>query len=163
MERFDSIDRQILTILRQRGRASHAMIAKRVGLSAPAVGERVRKLEQGGVIRGYHADFDPELLGLGICAFVAISPQPRKPATELVERLLDLREIEELHAVAGTYSYFAKVRVRNPEALDRFLDTLFMMEGVERTQTTMVLRTNAERPTHLPFDEEVVGAEDDGG
>lgn len=154
MERFDSIDRQILAILRERGRASHAMIAKRVGLSAPAVGERIRKLEQGGVIRGYRADLDPERLGLAICAFVAISPQPRKPAGALVEHLLELREIEELHAVAGTYSYVAKVRVRNPEALDRFLDRLFMMEGVERTETTMVLRTPAERPTHLPFDHE---------
>jgi Lrp/AsnC family leucine-responsive transcriptional regulator len=151
---FDSIDRQILLILREEGRASHAALAKAVGLSAPAVGERVRKLEQSGVIRGYRAVLDPDALGLDICAFVAIAPQPRKPAADLVERLLSLPEIEELHAVAGNYAYIAKVRVASTQALDGFLDRLFMMEGVERTETTMVLRTNAERPMHLPFEAE---------
>lgn len=148
---FDAVDRQILEILREDGRASHAALAKAVGLSAPAVGERVRKLEQSGAIKGYRAVLDPDLMGLGICAFVAIAPQPRKPATRLVERLLSLPEIEELHAVAGNYAYVAKVRVPHTEALDGFLDRLFMLEGVERTETTMVLRTNAERPMHLPF------------
>ncbi|HEX7002907.1 MAG TPA: Lrp/AsnC family transcriptional regulator [Trueperaceae bacterium] len=149
---FDAVDRQILQILREDGRASHAALAKAVGLSAPAVGERVRKLEQAGVIQGYRAVLDADRLGLGICAFVAIAPQPRKPAAHLVERLLGLPEIEELHAVAGNYAYIAKVRVPNTQALDGFLDRLFMLEGVERTETTMVLRTNVERPMHLPFD-----------
>ncbi len=149
---FDAVDRSILQILLVDGRASHASIAKRVGLSAPAVGERVRKLEQLGVIRGYHADVDPNALGLGVAAFVAITPQPRKPAQKLVDRLLEYPEIEELHAVAGTYSFIAKVRVTSTAALDLFLDRLFTTEGVERTETTMVLRTNVERPLHLPFE-----------
>ena len=154
MDRFDGIDRQILGILRSDGRASHAAIAKVVGLSAPAVGERIRKLESSGVITGYRAVLDPGAVGLDIAAFVAIAPQPRKPSQDLVERLLALPEIEELHAVAGNYSYVAKVRVESTEALDGFLDRLFMLEGVERTETTMVLRTNAERPMNLPFDTE---------
>lgn len=149
---FDAVDRSILQILLDDGRASHASIAKRVGLSAPAVGDRVRKLEQSGVIRGYHADVDPQALGLGIAAFVAITPQPRKPAQQLVERLLQQPEIEELHAVAGTYSFIVKVRVPSTAELDAFLDRLFTMEGVERTETTMVLRTNVERPLQLRFD-----------
>jgi Lrp/AsnC family transcriptional regulator, leucine-responsive regulatory protein len=148
---FDAVDRSILEILRLHGRATHAQIAKEVGLSAPAVGERIRKLEHAGVIDGYRALIDPGKVGLGICAFVAISPQPRKPAADLVERLLAMPEIEELHAVAGTYAYVAKVRVTDTAALDAFLDRLFMLDGVERTETTMVLRTNAERPPHLPF------------
>lgn len=148
--KFDDIDRSILKILLEEGRASHASIAKEVGLSAPAVGERVRKLEQAGVIRGYQADVDPESVGLNITAFVAIAPQPRKPPQKLVERLLTLPEIEELHAVAGTYSYVAKVRVTSTAALDSFLDLLFKLEGVERTETTMVLRTNLERSLKLP-------------
>lgn len=153
--RFDDIDRTILTILRSEGRASHASIAKEVGLSAPAVGERIRKLEQAGVIREYRAILDPKSVDLAICAFVAIAPQPRKPAANLVERLGGMPEIEELHAVAGNYSYIAKVRVPSPQHLDAFLDRLFMVEGVERTETTMVLRTNLERAAHLPFDSEV--------
>lgn len=148
---FDAIDQQILSILREDGRASHATIAKTVGLSAPAVGERIRKLEHAGVIRGYRAVLDPDALGLPISAYVAITPQPRNPAANLVENLMSLPELEELHAVAGDYSYLAKVRVASTQELDTFLDRLFVLEGVERTQTTMVLRTNLERPTHLPF------------
>lgn len=149
---FDKVDRQILAILREDGRASQALIAKTVGLSAPAVAERIRKLEQAGVIKGYQAILSPAALGLPICAFVFITPQPRNPAANLVDNLLKLPEIEELHAVAGNYSYVAKVRVSSTEELDSFLDRLFMLEGVERTQTTMVLRTNLERPVHLPFE-----------
>lgn len=145
------IDRHILTILREDGRASHAHVAKQVGLSAPAVGERIRKLEQAGVVLGYRAVLAPDRLGVGICAFVALAPRPGTVVAELVERLLALPEIEELHSVAGTYSYFAKVRVAGPDVLDDFLDRLMMMDGVERTETTMVLRTSAERPVPLPF------------
>lgn len=148
---LDAVDRQLLSILRDDGRATHAAMAKAVGLSAPAVGERVRKLELAGVIRAFRADIEPASVGLDICAFVAITPQPRKPATDLVERLLGLPEIEELHAVAGTYAYVAKVRVVDTTALDAFLDRLFMLDGVERTETTMVLRTNVERALHLPW------------
>jgi len=151
MSVFDTVDQKILHILRKSGRASHAMIAKEVGLSAPAVGDRIRKLEQAGVIRGYRAVLDPQGIGLPICAFVAIAPQPRKPASQLVAHLSLQPEIEELHAVAGDYSYVAKVRVASTEDLDAFLDRLFMLEGVERTETTMVLKTNLERPMHLPF------------
>lgn len=151
---FDAVDQRILEILRERGRAPHALIAKEVGLSAPAVGERIRKLEQAGVVAGYQAVFDPAALGLGICAFVSIAPQPRNPGANLVENLRAMPEIEELHAVAGPYGYIAKVRVTTPEELDAFLDRLWILEGVERTETTMVLRTSVERPMYLPFTDE---------
>lgn len=154
MDRFDAIDRRILAILREAGRAPHATIAKRVGLSAPAVGERIRKLEHAGVILGYRATLAADALGLPICAFVALAARPGTVSAELVERLLDLPEIEELHSVAGTYSYIAKVRVSSPETLDDFLDRLMMLPGVERTETTMVLRTSTERPVPLPFEAE---------
>lgn len=154
MSRFDAIDRNILAILREHGRAAHASVAKRVGLSAPAVGERIRKLEQAGVIQGTRAVLNPDALGLPICAFVALAPRPGTEARALVARLLALTEIQELHSVAGTYSYLAKVRVADPEQLDEFLDGLMMMEGIERTETTMVLRTHAERPVPLPFEVE---------
>ncbi len=148
---FDKVDQQILAILREDGRASHAMIAKKVKLSAPAVGERIRKLEQSGVVLGYRAILNPEAFDKNISAFVAISPQARSPAKDLVEKLKTLPEIEELHAVAGEDSYIAKVRVSNTVALDKFLDTLFMLEGVERTRTIIILKTDIERPIHLPF------------
>ncbi len=148
---LDAIDRRILEILREDGRASHAHVAKDVGLSAPAVGERIRKLEHAGVIEGYRAVLAPEALGLKITAFVAVAPKPGTRVPDLVTRLLELREVEALHSVAGTYSYLAKVRAASPEALDVFLDSLMMMEGVERTETTMVLRTSTERSAPLPW------------
>lgn len=147
---FDAIDWSILEILRQDGRASHASIAKQVGLSAPAVAERVRKLEHSGAILGYRAVIDPAAVGLQIAAFVAISPQPRKPAQKVVDGLLALPEVEALYAVAGVNSYLALVRTGSPAELDALLDRIFMLEGVERTETTMVLRTAAERPVGLP-------------
>ncbi len=150
---FDDVDRAILATLREDGRASHAEVAKRVGLSAPAVGERVKKLVQRGVIRGFHATLAPDAVGLPVAAFVALAPTPGSDVRDLVARLGRLREIEELHSVAGTYSYLAKVRTASPTALDEFLDDLTMMDGVERTETTMVLRTNLERPALLPFDD----------
>ena len=148
---FDAIDQTILGILREDGRASHAFIAKQVQLSAPAVGERIRKLEQAGVILGYQAELSPDALELGVSAYVWIAPQPRKPAGSLVERLRSLREVEQLHSVAGAYSYLLFVRVRNTRELDEFLDRLVMLEGVERTETTMVLTTIEDRPLRLPF------------
>lgn len=149
---FDPADQLILTTLLCEGRASHAELATKLAISASAVRERIRKLERTGVITGYRAILDSERVGLAIRAFVRITPQPRKPAEALVERLLQLPEIEELHAVAGEYAYIAKVRVATTTALDAFLDRLYMLEGVERTHTTMVLRTNVERPMHLPFE-----------
>ena len=149
---FDVVDQHILSILRADGRASHAAVAKAVGLSAPAVGERVRKLEQGGVIRSYRAVFDPDALGLPICAFVAIIPQPRNPCGEprRAPRQLCPRS-RSCTRSRGDYSYVAKVRVGSTQDLDAFLDRLVVLDGVERTQTTMVLRTSLERPMHLPF------------
>jgi len=152
MMEFDQVDRKILEILRLDGRASQAMIAKEVNLSAPAIGERIKKLEQSGVISGYRAILNPNAFGLDICAYVSIIPQPRHPVASLVENLEKLEEVEEFHAIAGNYSYLIKVRVSSTEELDNFLDKLFMLDGVERTQTTMVLKTNVDRPMPLRFE-----------
>lgn len=149
---FDSADQHILRRLQADASVTHAVLAEELGISASAVGERVRKLERQGVIRGYRAVLDAERVGLAIRAFVSITPEPRTPADDLVERLLEVPEIEELHAVAGEYAYIAKVRVATSAALDELLNRLNMLDGMQRTHTTMVLRTNAERPMHLPFD-----------
>ncbi|HZJ08757.1 MAG TPA: Lrp/AsnC family transcriptional regulator [Trueperaceae bacterium] len=148
---FDEVDKRIIDILSKDGRASHASIAKAVGLSAPAVGERVRKLEVAGVVSGYRAVVEPAAVGLQIAAFIMITPQPRQPAQLLVDRLQELPEIEALFAVAGKESFMAKVRTVSTDALDQLLDRVFMLEGVEGTETIMVLRTAFERSLYLPF------------
>jgi Lrp/AsnC family leucine-responsive transcriptional regulator len=148
---FDPVDRKLS--LHKDSRAPHAAIAKAVGLSVPAIAERIRKLESSGLIKGYCAAVESALVGLPITAFVAISPQPRVPAIHLLEQFLALDKIEDLHAVAGTYGYIAKVRVPKPPGLNYFLYHLFMLDGVERTETTLVLWTTVERPMHLPFND----------
>jgi Lrp/AsnC family leucine-responsive transcriptional regulator len=148
---FDAADRLILRRLQADASTTHAQLAEELRISASAVGERVRKLERQGVIIGYRAILDSERVGLTIRAFVSITPEPRTPADDLVDRLLEIPEIEELHAVAGQYAYIAKVRVPTSAALDELLNRLNMLEGMQRTHTTMVLRTNTERPMHLPF------------
>jgi Lrp/AsnC family leucine-responsive transcriptional regulator len=155
---FDTTDQIILRTLQRRGRVTHAELAKELKISASAVRERIRKLEEAQVIREFRAVLEPGKLGLGICAFVSITPEPRTSADALVERLLDVPEIEELHAVAGEYAYIAKVRVTTSAALDELLNRLNMLEGMHRTHTTMVLRTNVERPMHLPFASPASGA-----
>ncbi len=84
---IDALDRAILAELRHDGRATWRELGERVGLGPTATADRVRRLERHGVIRGYHADIDPVAVGLTITAYVAIAPQPRKPAQRLVERL----------------------------------------------------------------------------
>jgi Lrp/AsnC family transcriptional regulator, leucine-responsive regulatory protein len=148
----DDRDERILTLLRREGRMPFAHLADAADLSAPAAAERVRKLERAGVIAGYQAVIDPAAVGLGFCAFVEIAQQPRSSGTALTEALGALREIEELHAVAGPYAYLAKVRVADPPALDALLDRLMLLPGVERTQTVVVLRTVHQRPPALPFE-----------
>lgn len=140
----DAVDHQLLELLQHDARASVASLAKHVGLSAPAVSERLKKLEQAGVIRGYLCDIHPGKMGLPIAAFVAVSVKPRKSGRPLAEALSSLPAVEELYAVAGPYSYLAKVRLASTEDLDQFLDELLLIDGVERTETTMILRTVAE-------------------
>lgn len=147
---LDYIDKQLVALLQHDARASVASLAKHVGLSAPAVGERLKKLEQSGVIRGYFADIDPSKMGLPIAAFVAISAKPRKSGQPLAEALSNLPAVEELYAVAGLYSYLAKVRLASTEELDKFLDELLLIDGVERSETQVVLRTVAEHALSFP-------------
>jgi len=154
---LDDADRLILASLRLDGRTSFARLAQETRLSPPAVAERVRKLERSGVITGYQAVIEPASVGPPFCAYVEITQQPRSSGVALAEALGRRPEIEEMHAVAGPYAYLAKVRVADPPALDAFLDLLMLIEGVERTQTVVVLRTIHDRPTALPFQHEPAG------
>lgn len=141
---IDQVDRQLLELLQHNARASLTSLAKEVNLSAPAVSERLKKLELAGIIRGFLTDIHPGKLGLPIAAFIAISVKPRKSGPPLAEALSKLPAVEELYAVAGPYSYLAKVRLPSTEDLDQFLDELLLVDGVEHTETTMILRTVAE-------------------
>jgi Lrp/AsnC family leucine-responsive transcriptional regulator len=139
---LDATDSEILKILQEKARTSNAEIARQVGLVPSAVFERVRKLEERRVLRGYHADVDPKAVGLGQVAFMLIRSNERPGAVGTGERLAEIPEILELHHVAGEDCFLAKVRVADAEALGRLLrERLSRIETIASTRTTIVLET----------------------
>jgi Lrp/AsnC family leucine-responsive transcriptional regulator len=135
---LDERDLAIVAALQDDARATYADVAARVGLSASAVHDRVRKLEQAGVIRGYRAIIDPEAIGLMVTALIAATPlDPRQP-DDLPERLADFPEIEDCLSVAGEANYVLKVRTRSPGDLEDLIRRLRDQAGVA-TRTTVAL------------------------
>jgi Transcriptional regulators len=153
---LDGIDRRILQLLREDGRMPHATIAKEVGLSAPAVHERVRKLEQRGIIAGYHAVIDPESMGRVHVAFIQVTLADGEEFAiddPIVARICEERDVLEFHRIAGQDCYLVKARTGTNKDLEQLLRRIRMIHGVSRTRTTMVLSTELEKPSiEVPLD-----------
>jgi Lrp/AsnC family leucine-responsive transcriptional regulator len=146
----DAIDRQLLDLLRRSARLSYAELARKVGLSAPAVHERVGKLEASGVIRGYHADVDPDSIDLGVTALIRIVHDTRVDIDELVEGVRAFPEAESCYFLAGEESLLLKLRVGTIHELERLVVQLGRTPGVASTRTTIALSTKWEaRPRPL--------------
>jgi Lrp/AsnC family transcriptional regulator, leucine-responsive regulatory protein len=137
---MEETDAEILRVLAKDGRTSFTDLAKQTGLSVSAVHSRVRRLEQRGVIRGYHADLDPEALDLALTAFVSVKPIDPAAPDDAPERLRGIAAIEACHSVAGEESYILKVRVPSPTALEAVLQEIRGAANVS-TRTTVVLST----------------------
>jgi Lrp/AsnC family leucine-responsive transcriptional regulator len=137
---MDDRDRQILSALQRNARATFAEIGKEVGLAASSVHERIRKLEQRGVITGYRAQVDVDALGLFVTALVSVSPLDPKQPDDLPERVVEFPEVEDCHSVAGDENYILKVRTRTTSDLEELLRRLREKAGVH-TRTTIVLST----------------------
>ena len=137
---MEEIDRKIVSLLARNGRMSFTELARQAGLSVSAVHQRVRRLEQDGVIKGYAAMFNPEDLGLPLTAFVSIKPFDASAPDDLPQRLEHLAAIEACHSVAGDENYILKVRVSSPTALEDLLYQIRTVGGVS-TRTTVVLST----------------------
>jgi Lrp/AsnC family transcriptional regulator, leucine-responsive regulatory protein len=137
---MDNVDLRIVDLLQQNGRATQLELAKAVGLSQPAVAERIRKLEERGVITGYAARVDAAALGVDISAFVGVGIEHPKFFEGFAKKVKALDEILECHRVAGDDSYLLKIKTRNTRTLDRLLvEVLRTTPGVTRTHTTIVL------------------------
>lgn len=148
MTALDDLDQHLLRLLVQDGRRSFTDLAKDTGLSTSAVHQRVRRLEQRGVITGYTARVDPTALGLPLTAFVSVTPIDPAAPDDAPDRLLHLPAVEACHSVAGTESWILKVRVASPGALEALLSEIRSAAGVQ-TRTTVVLSTPWEdRPAH---------------
>ena len=137
------VDRALLSALARDGRASYTELAEKVGLSVSAVHQRVRRLEQRGLIKGYRAVLNPPGLGLPLTAFVSITPIDVAQPDDAPARLAHLTAIEACHSVAGAESYLLKVRTSSTDALEALLRTIRQTANVT-TRTTVVLSTSYE-------------------
>lgn len=144
---LNEIDSKILHHLMMNGRITWAELAAVLQLSAPATADRVRRLEERGVIRGYTALVNPEAIALELTAFVAVSlerPQHRAAFLDWVQRS---PQIQECHHVAGADDYWLKIRCAHTRALEYLLsEELKGLPGVVRSRTTIVLSTVKETP-----------------
>ena len=143
---FDSLDRQILELLQKNCKQPLAAIGEEVGLSAPSVVERIHKLEQAGVITDYVALLNAHRLGKDVAAFIGVSTdQPR--AIGSLERLLcEVDDVLECHHVTGAHTLIVKVKTNSTETLEEVIQTIRSLEGVTRTETSVVLSTYVEHP-----------------
>ena len=141
MERLlDTVDRRLVDLLSEDGRTSFTDLGKATGLSTSAVHQRVRRLEERGVITGYRATVDAEALGLPLTALISVSPLDPAAPDDVPQRLTAIAEIEACHSVAGEESYILKVRTATPGALEDLLARIRAAANV-RTRTTVVLST----------------------
>lgn len=148
---LDETDLRILDILQRDARTSNAAIAREIDLAPSAVFQRIRKLEESGVIRGYHARIDPAALQVALLAFVAVQTTEGARARETAELLAAIPEVVEVHRVVGDDCFLLKLRVRDTAALGALLDEKVQtLAPVASTRTTIVL-SSAKDGTLLPL------------
>ena len=142
---LDAIDRQLLALLQEDCRTSLVRLGEQVGLSAPSVLERIKKLETAGVITGYHALVDARRVGLDITAFIGVLISHPKLIASFEDRVRALDDVLECHHVTGEYTLRLKVKTANTSSLERLISQIRSIEGVGRTETLVVLSTHTER------------------
>lgn len=151
---LDEIDVHLLSLLQRDGRITNADLAKTVNLSPPSVLQRVRALENAGLIRGYHAHLDAERLGLRITAMVGITLSLHQDmAIERFRRAVqEVPEILECHHISGDFDFLLKVVVRDMRAYESFVrEKLSRIKGVGQIRTSFVLGTT-KHTTEIPLD-----------
>lgn len=141
---MDDIDLKILDLLQSNGRIKRNDIAEAVGLSLPAASERLRKLEDSGMILGYHAKLDHRKLGKDITAFVLVTVDSSKHFGSFVDHVQHAEEIQECHAVTGDGTHIVKVRTDTTASLERILAKIQSWGGVVKTSTSVVLSSAKE-------------------
>ena len=141
----DTIDLQIISVLQEHGRIPLAKLAEQVGLSAPSVIERVKKLEDSAVITGYHAAVDARKLGKDVTAFIGVSIGHPRTIGLFEQTVALLDDVLECHHVTGEHTVLLKVKTHNTASLEQLIRTIRLIEGVTRTETMVVLSTHTER------------------
>ncbi|MCF7809237.1 MAG: Lrp/AsnC family transcriptional regulator [Candidatus Marinimicrobia bacterium] len=140
----DERDIQILEILQDNGRATASEISKVIELSVPAVAERMKKLSETGLIKGYATIVDPKLAGLDLTAFVFIVSEHSDNYQDFVQKAKESKAVMECHSIMGQGSHILKVRTKNSQALEDLLYEIQNWPGVNRTQSNLVLSSYKE-------------------
>ncbi|WP_085899907.1 Lrp/AsnC family transcriptional regulator [Kiloniella majae] len=152
---LDVIDRKILSELTKDADTSYADLSTKVGLSAPAVHERVKRLRSSGRIKQTAALLDGSAVGKPLLAFVHLDTEGWGKTEELMA-LGNLPELEEMHSITGDSCMLLKVRLENSQALEGFLAKLYQLPGVRSTKSYVVLSTYLERPVQADISKELV-------
>jgi Lrp/AsnC family leucine-responsive transcriptional regulator len=146
---LDAIDLQIIEVLQEQGRIPHVKLGEQVGLSEPSVIERVKKLEDSGIIVGYHAAVNAKRLGKDVAAFIGVSINHPRSIRLFEQKVESLEDVLECHHVTGEHTLLLKVKTNDTSSLERLISTIRSIEGVARTETMVVLSTHSER-TQIP-------------
>lgn len=150
---LDEIDLKILIRLQASGRTKRNELAEEIGLSIPAISERLRKLEEErGLIEGYHAKVQPKPIGLDITCFIFVTVESSTLYPAFLENAKKQPEILEVHAVTGDGSHLLKIRTWNTSTLEQLLSEIQSWKGVKQTRTNIVLSSPKET-TMLPLEE----------
>src|SRR5216117_3642140 len=142
---LDDIDLRILGLLQEDCRTSLVRIGEQVGLSPPAVLERIKKLEAAGIVTGYRAILDARRLGLDITAFIGVLITHPSRIGDFERQVAALSDVLECHHVTGEHTLLLKVKTANTSSLERLISQIRSLDGVTRTETMIVLSTHTER------------------
>jgi Lrp/AsnC family leucine-responsive transcriptional regulator len=142
---LDDMDLRILGLLQEDCRTPLARLGEQVGLSAPAVLERIKKLEAAAVITGYHAILDGRRLGLDVTAFIGVITSDPESIGDFERQVSALEDVLECHHVTGAFTFLLKVKTASTSTLERLISQIRALDGVARTETTVVLSTHIER------------------
>lgn len=137
-------DEELIALLKADAREPVASLARKLGLSRTTVQDRLRRLEETGVIAAYSVKLSRELDQGGMRAYVTFEAEPRRQV-EVARSLARLPQIETLHTVSGKFDLIAQVKARSSEALDRLIDDMGQIPGVTRIETSVILSTKLDR------------------
>ncbi|MFQ5768916.1 MAG: Lrp/AsnC family transcriptional regulator [bacterium] len=138
-DKLDEIDLKLLEILQIQGRTKRKELAEQVQLSLPSISERLRKLEEAGIIRSYNTVLEARKVGLEVTAFIFVSSESSKYYPQILEQAQALDEILECHAITGEGSHLLKVRTQSTATLEQLLSKIQSWPGVTNTRTSVVL------------------------
>ncbi|PWT90755.1 MAG: Lrp/AsnC family transcriptional regulator [Acidobacteria bacterium] len=151
---MDAIDLKILKAVMRDARVNWSELAKKLGVSNPTIADRVRRLEERGVIKGYSALINPEEIGSGLAAMIAVSLEKPSHRAGFLKLVQSTEMIQECHHIAGDDDFLLKVRCGSAKELENLIsEKIKSLPGVYRTRTTIVLSTVKETPI-LPVRED---------